>query len=160
MKNLFIIAAIMFFAGSSFCQDKNDLTFRNCENYQDSCLYIGNDFIKNLSEQKFENLELLFSNDIFFRALIPSSVVTLNDPLKTANKFKSWFNPEEFESFKLLDSSSGILIDCLRINYKIQLSYKGVIYNVEQHLFCEIDDGKIYKLSLMCSGFRKHTFFF
>lgn len=152
---LILVSLVVFSTGVSHCQDKSGLTFKGCENYKDSCLYIGKAFMQNLSDQNFENLVHVFSDNVFFRALIPSSIVTLNDPFKTADKLKSWFYNEEPEKFEIIESSSEILVDCLHISYMVFITYKGNPYNVEQHLYCEVEEGKIYKLSLICSGFRR-----
>jgi hypothetical protein len=149
-----ILSLMVLSAGQAYCQDENKLTFIDCKNYEDSCLFIGKSFIDCLSDQNFDDLVQLFSGDIFFRALIPSSIVTLNDSYKTADKLKSWFYNEEPEKYEIVESSSKVLVDCLHINYTIFLTYKGNPYNVEQQLYCEIDGDRISKLSLICSGFR------
>jgi hypothetical protein len=149
-----IVSLMILSTGATNCQDANNLTFNDCKNYEDSCMFIGKSFIKYLSDQNFEGLIQLFSDDIFFRALIPSSIVTLNDSHKTADKLKSWFYTEEPEKYEIIESSSEVLVDCLYINYKIFLTYKDNPYNVEQQLYCEIEGDRICKLSLICSGFR------
>lgn len=149
---------ILFFAvmsNISFGQKSNNLSFSNCQNYSDSCIYIGNVFIKDLTDKKFGNLADLFSENILFRALIPSSLVTSNNPNETASRIKNWFYVDDSEKYEILDSKVEVLVDCLHIYYKIFETYKGNPYNVEQHLYCEVSDGRIEKLSLICSGFRK-----
>lgn len=152
---LAMVSALIISTETSLCQDQKSLKFNDCKSYEDTCLFIGKMFIKNLSEKKFENLAYLFSDNILFRALIPSSIVTSNKPSATANKLKSWFYVEEPEKYEILDSSFEVMVNCLHINYKIFITYKGDSYNVEQHLYCEVEAGKINKLSLICSGFRK-----
>lgn len=112
-------------------------------------------FIKNVSEKKFEDLAYLFSDSILFRALIPSSLVTSNEPSEVASKFKYWFYAEDSGKYDILDSKTEVMVDCLHIYYKIFRTFQGNSYNVEQHLYCEVSSGKIEKLSLVCSGFRK-----
>lgn len=140
---------------TSYCQDQKSLNFNDCKNYEDTCLYIGQLFKDNLSEKKFENLADLFANNILFRALIPSSLVTSNKPSEAAKNFQKWFNTEDPERYEVLDFKAEVLVDCLHIYYKIFRTYKDNSYNVEQHLYCEVVVGKIQKLSLLCSGFRK-----
>jgi hypothetical protein len=149
---------IIFFAVMSeisFGQNSKSLSFSSCQNYSDSCIYIGNMFIKELTEKKFDNLADLFSENILFRALIPSSLVTSNNPHETASIIKNWFYVDDSEKYEILDSRVEVLVDCLHIYYKIFETYKGSPYNVEQHLYCEVTGGKIEKLSLLCSGFRE-----
>jgi len=140
---------------TSLCQDQKSLKFNDCKNYEDTCLYIGQMFIKDLSEKKFENLAYLFADNILFRALIPSSLVTSNKPSEAASNFQKWFYIEDPGKYEVLDSKTEVMVDCLHIYYKIFRTYNDNSYNVEQHLYCEVEAGKIQKLSLLCSGFRK-----
>ncbi len=150
----FIITVVLLVASSGLSYGQRDEQFSNSKNYKDSCIYIGKTFIQNLSDKNFEDLANLFSDNILFRALIPPSLVISNEPNKTANYFKSWFYVDESEQYKVVDSKIDFFVDCLHINYRIFLTDEGNSYNVEQHLYCEILSGKIYKLSLVCSGFR------
>ncbi len=151
----FITTVVLLIAFSELSYGQRDEQFPICKNYKDSCIYIGKTFIQNLSDKNFEDLANLFSDNILFRALIPPSLVISNEPNKTANYFKSWFNVDESEQYKVVDSKIDFFVDCLHISYVIFGTDKGNPYNVEQHLYCEILSGKIYKLSLVCSGFRK-----
>jgi len=134
---------------------QTDLLFTDCQDYKDSCIYVGNAFVKNIADKNFDELAYLLSDNCLFRALIPSSIVTSNDAVKTANVIKKWFNLGESEQYKVVDSQVDFLVDCLHMNYKIDLSYMGTPYQVEQQLYCEVASGEIQKLSLICSGFRK-----
>jgi hypothetical protein len=134
---------------------QQEIEFNECITYQDSSLYLGNLFIEKMVNKEFEEIQSLLSNRILFRALIPSSLVTSNDPVEVANRFKNWFYVESPEKYEVIDSDVTYLVDCIHIYYKIFETYKGIPYHVEQHLYCEISSGKINKLSLVCSGFRK-----
>jgi len=152
---LALASALVFSTGTSLCQNSQSLKFDDCKNYEDSCLLIGNKFIKNLSEQEFDKLARLFSGDVFFRALIPSCLETSDKPSEVVKTFQKWFYVEAPAKYEMLDSKTDVMVDCLHIYYKIFRTYEGVPYNVEQHLYCELGAGKIQKLSLICSGFRK-----
>jgi len=152
---LAMVTALIISTGTSLCQDQKNLKFNDCKSYEDTCLFIGKIFIKNLSEKKFENLTYLFSDNILFRALIPSSLVTSNKPVEAASNFKTWFYVDDPGKYEILDSKTEVMVDCLHIYYKIFRTYKDDSYHVEQHLYCEVGAGKIQKLSLICSGFRK-----
>jgi hypothetical protein len=136
-------------------QNSKRIDFGGCKNYNDSCMYLGNAYVEYLSEKKFTNLAELFSDDIFFRALIPSSLITSNDSEEVAKRINNWFYVDDSEKYEILNSKVEVLVDCLHIYYKRFETYKGTPYHVEQHLYCEVSDGKIEKLSLICSGFRK-----
>jgi hypothetical protein len=148
-------ATLILSTGTSLCQDQKSLRFNDCKTYEDTCLFIGQVFINNLSEKKFENLAFLFSDNIEFRALIPSGLDTANKPSEATKKFKKWFYVKDPGKYEVLDSKTEVMVDCLHIYYKVFRTYKDNSYNVEQHLYCEVEAGKIQKLSLLCSGFRR-----
>ena len=148
-------ATFILSTGTTLCQDQKSLRFNDCKTYEDTCLFIGQMFINNLSEKKFKNLALLFSDNIVFRALIPSGLDSANKPSEAASKFKKWFYVKDPGKYEVLDSKTEVMVDRLYIYYKIFRTYKGDSYNVEQQLYCEVAGGKIQKLSLLCSGFRK-----
>lgn len=153
-----IIVYLLLSANSLHAQNvpgQTDLLFTDCLNYKDSCIHIGNVFVQDIVEKNFDELAYLLSDNCLFRALIPSSIVTSNEPVKTANVIKKWFNLGESEQYKVVDSQVDFLVDCLHMEYRIALTYKGTPYQVEQQLYCEVASGKIQKLSLICSGFRK-----
>lgn len=138
---------------TSYSQQK--IQFNGCETYQDSSIFLGNLFLKKMKNKQFEEIQYLLSDRILFRALIPSSLVTSNDPVEIAKRFKNWFYVESPNKYEVIDSDVSFLVDCIHIYYKIFETYKGNPYHVEQHLYCEISSGKINKISLVCSGFRK-----
>ena len=134
---------------------QKSLLFTDCLDYKDSCIYLGNVFVQNLADKDFDHLAYLFSDKFLFRALIPSSIVTSNDPVKAASVIKKWFNMDESEQYRVVDSNINFFEDCLHIDYRISLTYKGTPYHIEQQLYCEVSSGEIQKLSLICSGFRR-----
>lgn len=154
-KHAFIVGAICLFNGISFCQSQIDIKFDDCKTYEDSCLQVGNIFIDDLSEKKFEELALIFSDSILFRALLPPALVTSDNSIEAADFFKKWFYVEDPEKYEVVDSKVEVLVDCLHIYYRIFTTRKGIVYKVEQHIFCEVASGKFQKLSLLCSGPRK-----
>ncbi len=124
--------------------EQKNISFPNCLNYKDSCIYIGNIFIQKISDKKFEDLESFFSDNILFRALTPPSIITSNNPTEVANTLKKWFYVDEPDQCKILDSKSEFFVDCLHIYYRVFRTYKGDSYKVEQQLYCEVSSGKIH----------------
>ena len=154
-----VIALSLFLCSISIKAQTKDgqeiISFSHCLNYRDSCTHIGNIFINNFKKENFEDLKYLFSDTIHFRALTPPSLITLNNPTEVVNTLKKWFGVEEPDQFEVLESSSDFFVDCLYIYYRVFRTYKGNSYKVEQQLYCEVSSGKIQKISLLCSGFRK-----
>lgn len=155
-----IVIALPLFLCSFGVQAQEDdgqdiISFSNCFNYSDTCKHIGNVFINSLKEQKFGELEYIFSDTIHFRALTPPKLITLNNSTEVVNTLKKWFEVEDPDQFEVLESKSDFFVDCLHIFYRVFRTYKGNSFKVEQHLYCEVSSGKIQKLSLLCSGFRR-----
>jgi len=101
--SLLTVSALILSSGTARCQDQSSLDFKDCKNFEDTCLVIGEMFIENLYEKKFENLADLFSDEFLFRALIPSSLVTSNKPLEAALEYKKWFYVEDPGRYEILD---------------------------------------------------------
>lgn len=87
--------------------------------------------------------------------MVPASIETSNAPEEIANTFKGLFGRDGMEDFKVEKSAVEMVADCLHISYLLTLSYKQTAYKVQQQIYCEVESGKITKLSLMCSGFQK-----
>ena len=116
--SLLTVSALILSSGTARCQDQSSLDFKDCKNFEDTCLVIGEMFIENLYEKKFENLADLFSDEFLFRALIPSSLVTSNKPLEAALEYKKWFYVEDPGRYEILDLKTEVMVDCLHIYYK------------------------------------------
>ena len=132
------------------------LEFTNLKTLQDTAILIGQTFVKDLSEKKFENMPVLFSDNILFRALIPPSMINSSSPAEVARYFKRWLTMESPAKSELVDSNVEMIGNCLHINYKmVETEANGTTSYLEQQLYCDIVKGKIQRLSLVCTGSRK-----
>jgi ketosteroid isomerase-like protein len=100
-------------------------------------------------------LATCFVADVEFRALIPPGLRERTGAVDVASLISQWFS--DSTELRLLDSRSDAVGDRLHVSYRFTGVEKGVAYVVEQHLYCTVDDGKIMRADLLCSGFRPHT---
>jgi hypothetical protein len=155
MKNLILIVLIHLAAAPVFSQQRPDLRPDQSTTQIDSSLALGNTYIQHVSSMEYEKLADLFSGNISFKALLPSGYVTAEIPLEIVAYYDKWFVSDSNQKYEMLDSRVEMISDILHISYKINIVRGNTSYDVQQQLFCELQSGKIQKLSLLCSGPRK-----
>ena len=66
-----------------------------------------------------------------------------------------WFG--DSTELHLLDTGSEEVGDRLHVSYRFAGVEEDEPYVVEQQLYCTVDDGKVSRADLLCSGFRPRT---
>jgi hypothetical protein len=89
------------------------------------------------------------------RALTPPGLRERTGANEASALISRWFG--ESTELQLLDSDCAPVGDRLHLWYRVTGVEEGAAYVVEQHLFCTIDNGKIERADLLCSGFRPPT---
>jgi ketosteroid isomerase-like protein len=93
-----------------------------------------------------------FAEDAQFRALIPPGLRERSGAGETAELIAKWFG--DSTELALVDSHADDVGDRLHVSYRFAGLEEGEAYVVEQHLYCTLENGKIAKADLLCSGFR------
>ena len=99
-------------------------------------------------------LRSLFGTDVDFRGLTPGRVweAQTADALVGDVILGSWFEPgdviQQIESVQ-----HGQIGARIRIGYRLRVQNAGGTFTVEQHAFCDLTDGVITWLRVLCSGF-------
>ena len=93
-----------------------------------------------------------FADDAQFRALIPPGLRERSGAGETAELIAKWFG--DSTELTLVDSHADDVGDRLHVSYRFAGVEEGEAYVVEQHLYCTLENGKIAKADLLCSGFR------
>lgn len=118
-----------------------------------SAIDLGAALVAALAERDFFRLAGTLAPDVRMRALIPPGPVELSGAEPAAARFASWFG--ESDGLELVHSGSDEVGDRLHVFYRLRVKRPGDSWKViEQHLFCELDEGRIASLDLVCSGFR------
>lgn len=114
-------------------------------------------FVEALASRDFRALEATLSPTVRFRALLPPGVMETQGAAAVAERLTAWFGVAE--RFEVQEASSEAVADRMRIRYRFRLRPHPFVpgsgwHVIEQHAYCEIEDGKIVALDLVCMGFR------
>lgn len=99
-------------------------------------------------------LRALFGDEVDFRALTPGHVWDAPTPDALIDEviLGSWFEPGEV--IQRIESVQGGRVGTrTRIGYRLRVANAGRTFTVEQQAFCDLTDGKITWLRVLCSGF-------
>ncbi len=113
----------------------------------------GEDFIVALSDRNPERLKACFHPEIRLRALVPKGYQEQDGPSAVAARFTSWF--AEAESIQVLEKNVYRVGDRLHIRYRFKERYSdGESETIEQDAYCDLYEGHIVSMDLLCSGHR------
>ncbi|HET7018606.1 MAG TPA: hypothetical protein VFI65_32105 [Streptosporangiaceae bacterium] len=96
----------------------------------------------------------LFGREVDFRGLSPSRVweAATPDALVSDVIFGSWFEPSDV--IRQIESvQHGSVASRTRIGYRVRVENASGTFAVEQQAYCDLTDGKITWLRVLCSGF-------
>lgn len=112
------------------------------------------DFVAALSSQDFDRLGMLLAPAVQFHAVVPAEGSFREEATAegTAKRFAMWFG--EASPLELISSSVEELPETVRINYRFAAFEEDRWHVVEQYAYARVEDGKIAKLDLVCSGFQ------
>jgi hypothetical protein len=99
-------------------------------------------------------LRSLFASEVDFRALTPGRAweASTSDAVIDEVILGSWFEPGDV--IKRVEAvQHGQVGTRTRIGYRLRVESAGQAYTVEQQAYCDLSDGKITWLRVLCSGF-------
>ena len=112
----------------------------------------GRAFLEALTSRDFEGVAASLDPDIRFRGLLPGGLCELSGAAVVTDQLRSWF--EEPDAFEVEETVAQDIADRLRISYRFRLHDEDGWAVIEQQAFCDVDDGRIERIDLVCSGFR------
>lgn len=114
---------------------------------------LGQTFLDALAAQDFNRLEELFADELRFRALLPPRTVEEGTAEAATKWLQRWFG--QADDLQVTQSTSEMVFDRLYLCYRLRshdaLNGWRVI---EQQAYCDIQNGRIVDMWLLCSGFR------
>ena len=115
---------------------------------------IGLRFVRALAARDVDGLTSLLDPQIEFRGLTPSRgwEASSSDGVREI-VFGSWFEPHDHVR-ETLSADTDRIADRDRLRYRLRVESEGTEYLVEQQGYYDVVDGRITRMSLMCSGFR------
>jgi len=113
----------------------------------------GEDFVVALSDRDSERLEACFHPEVRMRALVPSGFQEHKGPAAVVARLNSWFS--EAESIQVLEKNVYRVADRLHIRYRFRERWSdGESKIIEQDACCNLREGRIVTIDLLCSGHR------
>ena len=115
---------------------------------------VAHRFTAALAARDAAALRSLFGSEVDFRGLTPGRCWEADTPDALVNDviLGAWFEPgdviQQIESVQ-----SGQVGTRTRIGYRLRVQNAGGTFTVEQHAFCDLANGKITWLRVLCSGF-------
>lgn len=109
-------------------------------------------FLEALTSRDFEGVEASLAPDVRFRGLLPGGLRELQGAAAVTGQLRTWF--EKPDVFEVERSDSEDVAGRLQIAYRFRLHDENGWRVIEQQAFCDVDDGRIWRLDLVCSGFR------
>jgi tRNA 2-thiouridine synthesizing protein A len=112
---------------------------------------IGTELVAALADRSAKRLEECFRSEARLRALVPSGFREREGSSAVAATFMAWF--AEAESIQVLDQGADRIGGRLRLRYRFRERYAdGAVKVIEQQAFCDVKDGRIVSIDLLCSG--------
>jgi TusA-related sulfurtransferase len=119
---------------------------------------LGTSFVHALAIQDFDALEHLFIPEPRFRAMVPSGERVGQTAQEAAGWLRRWFG--SCDTLQVLQSNAGPVFDRLYLYYRVRLhDAKDGWRVIEQHAYCQVQEGKIADLWMVCSGFRPDLYY-
>lgn len=112
----------------------------------------GQSFLSAFATRDPDRIQACFAPQARFRALIPPGVCEATDAIGATNHLLDWFGGAYH--FEILESEVGVVVDRLRISYRLRVHEADGRQIFEQQAYCDVRDGRIEVMDLLCSGPR------
>jgi hypothetical protein len=115
---------------------------------------IARRFVHAIAAKDPETLSSVLHPEIEFRGLTPSRDWRATDPAGVAEiAFGSWFEPQDHID-EVLHLEIRQVLDRHHVLYRFRVHNDDGMYLVEQQGYFDAADGRISRMSLVCSGYR------
>jgi hypothetical protein len=115
---------------------------------------LAHQFTAALAARDAAGLRALFGREVDFRGLTPGRVWEAGTPEALVDDviLGSWFAPDDV--IERIESVQDSRVSTrTRIAYRLRVRNPEGTFTVEQQAFCDLTDGKITWLRVLCSGF-------
>ncbi len=116
---------------------------------------LGVRFVRAIAEKDEPALRALFADACDFRGLTPGDTWRATTPAEIAEVvFGSWFEPFDRVQ-EVLESDCEPLLERSRLRYRFRVDSDGTPCLVEQEGYYTVEDGRITRMSVVCSGYQE-----
>lgn len=114
-------------------------------------------FLDALTDRRFDGVEAMLAPEARFRALVPPGPTERRGAPSVTQALSQWFGASE--EFEVQEMNAQAVADRVRIRYRFRLRPHPFVpdsgwHVIEQQGYCDVVDGKIAAIDLVCSGFR------
>ncbi len=115
---------------------------------------VAETFFEALAAQDFALVASVFTDDVHLRALLPGGFHEWEGPAKLEAAFTRWFG--NTEAFELVDTEAVVIGSCLSLRWRARLQAERIGPGwrvVEQEAYAVVDQDRLSRLSLVCTGY-------
>ena len=109
-------------------------------------------FVAALAARDFDAMQSTLGPNVQFRALIPPGMRSASTPSEARAAIEAWF--VDSDEFEMVQRSVETIGDRLHGSYRIHGRENGERYVCQQQIYATLEESRIVKLDVMCSGFR------
>lgn len=115
---------------------------------------LGRTFVDGLVAKDAEALTSTLDPEVDFRGLTPSRDWRATTPAEVLEiVLGNWFEPQD-HVLEVLEVRNEPIADRQHLAYRLRVESGGEEYLVEQQAYFDAPDGRITRMSVVCSGFR------
>ncbi|HEY7325326.1 MAG TPA: hypothetical protein VH520_10930 [Streptosporangiaceae bacterium] len=116
-------------------------------------------FLEGLAVQDFARLSEALTVGAQLRALLPRGLMEWNGAQVIAGQFAHWFGGTK--NYELVEAAVSEVGRRLHLHWRLRLQAERLgtgWFTVEQQVYADTDDGgRITRLDLLCTGYRRET---
>jgi hypothetical protein len=116
-------------------------------------------FQEGLAAQDFAKLGAALASDARLRALLPAATREWTGAEVIAGQFADWFGGTE--DFELVDAAVGEVGGRLHLRWRLRMRAERLgpgWFTVEQQAYADAgEDGRLAKLDMLCTGYRREN---
>ncbi len=113
---------------------------------------LGQDWIESILAGTLDRLEGFCLPEVNSHLLTPRRSITLESAAELVAKYRQWFG--ECTTIQLRASRIERVGERLGIFYRFHLQEQGDWFDIEQQLYCTLQEDRVEQLHLLCSGFQ------
>jgi TusA-related sulfurtransferase len=113
---------------------------------------LGERWIQAIAEDDLDKLTQFCIPAISSTLLTPNHLDTFHNSSDLVAKYHDWF--DDYTNFHLEGNRVAQVGERLGIFYRLLLQNQGDWYMIEQQLYCNLKNGRVEKVRLLCSGFQ------